>query len=143
MLLLEEQTKPFDTAWRPARVLKVVDGDTCDLLVDLGFYIHHKIRVRLLHLAGLEDRSQGFNAWETRGKERARGLDAKATALSRIPEGNPVRVLIRKSGPRDKYGRWLAVIAYQDGARWVSLADIQLNDGLGRIQKIGEMAGGG
>jgi endonuclease YncB( thermonuclease family) len=139
MLLQESETTPFSTAWRPAHVLRVVDGDTLDLSVDLGFYIHHEIRVRLLHLAGLENCSEGFNAWETRGKERTRGLEAKAKVSSHVPEGGPVRVLIRKSGSRDKYGRWLAVIAYQDGARWVSLADIQLNDGLGRIQKIGEM----
>ena len=30
-----------------AKVVNVVDGDTLDLLVDLGFNVHHNIRVRL------------------------------------------------------------------------------------------------
>jgi micrococcal nuclease len=33
--------------WYGATVLGVVDGDTIDLMIDLGFNIHHKIRVRL------------------------------------------------------------------------------------------------
>ena len=33
--------------WYPARVLGVVDGDTLDVMVDLGFRAYQKIRVRL------------------------------------------------------------------------------------------------
>ncbi len=50
-----------------ATVTKVVDGDTVDLLVDCGFNIIRKERIRFY----------GVDAWETRGEERERGLQAK------------------------------------------------------------------
>lgn len=40
-----------------AKVLNVVDGDTFDLDVDLGFKIHHQIRVRLLNIDTPETRT--------------------------------------------------------------------------------------
>jgi hypothetical protein len=56
--------------WYTGKVLRVVDGDTVDLMVDLGFSVHHKIRVRLY----------GINTPESRTKdlaEKAMGLKAK------------------------------------------------------------------
>ena len=47
--------------WYGATVLKVVDGDTIELMVDLGFSVHHKIRVRLY----------GINTPESRTKDDA------------------------------------------------------------------------
>jgi micrococcal nuclease len=57
--------------WYGATVLNVVDGDTIDLMIDLGFSIHHKIRVRLY----------GVNTPESRTKDLAEkelGLKAKS-----------------------------------------------------------------
>ena len=57
--------------WYGATVLNVIDGDTIDLMIDLGFSIHHKIRVRLY----------GVNTPESRTKdlaEKAMGLKAKS-----------------------------------------------------------------
>ena len=51
-------------------VVKIVDGDTVDLLIDLGFDLSIKIRVRM----------SGINAWESRTrnlKEKKLGLAAK------------------------------------------------------------------
>jgi micrococcal nuclease len=39
---------------RPAKVLRVVDGDTLDVLVDCGFDIHHKIRLRFFGVSAEE-----------------------------------------------------------------------------------------
>jgi micrococcal nuclease len=47
--------------WYTGKVLNVVDGDTVDLMVDLGFSVHHKIRVRLY----------GINTPESRTKDAA------------------------------------------------------------------------
>jgi micrococcal nuclease len=88
--------------WYGARVLNVVDGDTVDLMIDLGFNIHHKIRVRLF----------GVNTPESRTKdlaEKQMGLKAKSFTkdwldrhqwvfINTIPDKN------------DKYGRILAKI---------------------------------
>ena len=61
-----------------ATVTKVVDGDTVDLLVDCGFNIIRKERIRFY----------GVDAWETRGEERERGLKAKEFVLNLIPPGS-------------------------------------------------------
>ena len=47
--------------WYGATVKKVIDGDTIELMVDLGFNIHHKMRVRLY----------GVNTPESRTKDLA------------------------------------------------------------------------
>ena len=47
--------------------IRVIDGDTVDLVIDLGFYLYRKIRLRLV----------GFNAPEIRGKKKEEGLIAK------------------------------------------------------------------
>jgi len=50
-----------------AEVLRVVDGDTFELKIDLGFKIVHENTFRLY----------GVNTPETRGKERPQGLKVK------------------------------------------------------------------
>lgn len=74
-------------------VLRVVDGDTYDLLVDLGFRIQIKIRTRLY----------GGDTYEVRGEERPLGLKAKAFAEEFL-EGEELLIRTYKTG---KYGRWL------------------------------------
>ena len=44
--------------WYGATVLKVIDGDTIELMIDLGFNIHHKIRVRLYGVNTPESRTK-------------------------------------------------------------------------------------
>ena len=89
-----------------AEVLKIIDGDTIDLLVDLGFDIWKKIRVRLY----------GINAPETRGEERELGLTSKEFLANLIPVGS--YIMFDCLG-QDKYGRWLGIL-YKD--------ELNLND---------------
>jgi len=92
--------------WYGATVLGVVDGDTIDLMIDLGFNIHHKIRVRLFGVNTPESRTKDL-------KEKELGLKAKSFTqdwltrhkwvfLNTIPDKN------------DKYGRVLAKIYSSD-----------------------------
>lgn len=82
-------------------LLRVVDGDTVDLDIDLGFHITMTRRVRLL----------GINAPETRGvTDRGPGLIAqmKLGELLRTPDST---LLIQTKLDRtDKYGRILGRI---------------------------------
>jgi len=92
------QPAPPVTSTYHARVERVVDGDTLDLVVASGF--RHVLRDRF--------RLQGIDAWETRGDERERGLAAKA-ALVELIEGK--RIVIDTHGDRrGKYGRWIATV---------------------------------
>ena len=85
---------------RKAQVVRVVDGDTIDLLVDCGFGIHHKIRTRL----------KGVNCPEVRGVEREAGVAAREFVFSLSAKALE-RVLVRTTKYRKgKYGRYLAEI---------------------------------
>jgi micrococcal nuclease len=82
-----------------ATVRRVVDGDTVDLDVDLGFRVALAIRTRLL----------GINAPELRDQA---GRDVRDALQARLPGGEQVTVTTFRD-PRDKYGRWLATIEHR------------------------------
>lgn len=91
--------------WYSATVLKVIDGDTLDVMIDLGFNIHHKARVRLY----------GVNTPESRTKdlaEKEMGLKAKSFTTDWTTRHRQV-FLKTIAGKDDKYGRILAQI-YSD-----------------------------
>jgi micrococcal nuclease len=91
--------------WYTAKVLKVIDGDTLDVMIDLGFNIHHKARVRLY----------GVNTPESRTKdlaEKEMGLKAKTFTADWTARHQTV-FLKTIAGKDDKYGRILAQI-YSD-----------------------------
>jgi len=86
---------------------RVVDGDTIDGAIDLGFGITINRRVRLL----------GINAPETRTKdlqEKQAGLKAKRFLTRWLTTDNANIVIQTKKDASGKYGRLLAEI-YMDG----------------------------
>jgi len=89
-----------------AKPLKVIDGDTIDLMIDLGFNIHHKIRVRLY----------GVNTPESRTKDAAEkelGLKAKSFTADWL-DGHQWVYVNTIPDKNDKYGRILARIFSSD-----------------------------
>jgi micrococcal nuclease len=89
-------TTPYIT--RLASVARVVDGDTLDLDLDLGFSVTLRQRVRLI----------GIDAPEVRTRddaEKARGLQAQRFVVEWLQRPGLVWVRTTKD---DKYGRMLA-----------------------------------
>lgn len=83
-----------------AKLLSVIDGDTVDLSIDLGFNIHHKVRVRLY----------GVDTPESRTKnelEKAAGLKSKEFVKSWF-DANLNVVIQTIKDKNEKYGRILA-----------------------------------
>ena len=80
-----------------AEIVKIVDGDTFDFNVDLGFGLKMKIRVR----------TKDYDAPEVRGEEREEGLIVKQKCVELFKECKDIRVMTTKKG---KYGRWIADI---------------------------------
>ncbi len=81
-----------------SRLDRVVDGDTVDALIDLGFDTHVKKRIRLY----------GMDAWESRTRdkeEKVKGLAAKARLIQILDENNNEFILV--SHGVGKFGRCL------------------------------------
>lgn len=83
-------------------VVKIVDGDTVDIIIDLGFSLTKKERVRLAGIDTPECRTRDL-------EEKQMGLEAKAFITRRLADGEPsgLRVKTEKDG---KYGRMLGTL---------------------------------
>jgi micrococcal nuclease len=89
------------------RAIKVIDGDTLDLELDIGFHLTFKSRFRIL----------GIDTPELNSKdvlERAKAIEAKDMLMRMVmPNGVeltkwPLMVTVNKDP--DNFGRWLAEI---------------------------------
>lgn len=89
-----------------AMVLRWVDGDTLDVRVDLGFEVSIVQRIRLYGVNTPE-----MNSANPSDRTLARSALAMAEALA--PPGSLVQLQSHKS--QDKYGRYLATVASDDG----------------------------
>ena len=102
------------------KIVKVVDGDTIDVNIDLGFHITLNQRVRL----------KGINASETRTldpEEKKKGLEAKEwlkKELSREGEW------VIETTKEDKYGRILGTLYFVGDP--VTINERMLNEGIAR-----------
>lgn len=99
-----------------AIITKVVDGDTVDANIDLGFYVQAQVRLRLA----------GINAQETNDPDpvkRESGMKAKQY-LSSLLTNKKVTLTTYKT---DKYGRWLADIFL--GVSNTSMSNVLINEG--------------
>jgi|TARA_R110002167_G_scaffold110600_1_gene281151 micrococcal nuclease len=111
--------------YKVKEVVKVVDGDTVDFIIDLGFKTFIKTRVRLYGIDTPETRLQKCIAnVEERHKEKKRGLEVKEIVKRILYEAKNIKLDSKGIG---KYGRSLGVITI-DGME-ESLNDYLLNNG--------------
>jgi len=82
------------------KVERVVDGDTIDVVLDLGFDILYKSRVRLYGIDTPESRTRNKD-------EKARGKMASAFLKEAIDNGNKVVIQTKLKDSRGKFGRVL------------------------------------
>ena len=91
--------KKVDVKEYQCELIKVVDGDTIDCFIDLGFKLKTKKRIRYM----------GIDTWESRTRdleEKKKGLAAKARNKELLEEG----VFKLKSFGTGKFGRVLGEI---------------------------------
>jgi len=82
-----------------AKLVRVVDGDTADAMIDLGFNVWHKMRIRFY----------GVDTWESRTRdleEKKKGLAAKAYVKDLLENSDEGKFSIISHGT-GKYGRVL------------------------------------
>jgi len=108
-----------------AKVDRVVDGDTMDLVIDLGFKITTLQRIRL----------RGINTPETYNvkkdsEEYKKGMEAKEYVVQRMEENN-YKVIVETNKDVGKFGRYIGVIRFEDSQ--VTLNDDLVTKGLAVI----------
>lgn len=87
------------------KVKRVVDGDTVDVVIDLGFDIHYSSRVRLYGIDTPESRTRDKD-------EKARGFISKDFLKSWLDKGG---VVIRtRKDKKGKFGRILGEMVVDD-----------------------------
>jgi len=106
--------------YRVKKVLKVVDGDTIDVDIDLGFNISYYQRVRLAGIDTPESRT-------TDKKEKALGLEVKDRLKKAIDAATDVVIRTEKPDSSEKYGRILGWV-YLDNNK-VSINQILIDEG--------------
>ena len=89
------------------KVTRVVDGDTVDALIDLGFDIKYSSRVRLYGIDTPESRTRDKD-------EKARGKMASAYLKEAVDNGDTVVLRTKLSDSRGKFGRVLASVVVDD-----------------------------
>jgi len=97
-----------------ATVAHVVDGDTFDLIVDVGFHVSVTERFRLARV----------DTPEIRGPERPDGLVSKQFVEDWFATAGSLTVRSSKTG---KYGRWIGEVINGAGE---NLSDVLLAEGL-------------
>jgi len=106
--------------YRVKKVTGVVDGDTIDVDIDLGFNVSFSQRVRLAGIDTPESRT-------TDKFEKSLGLEAKEYSKSKLKDAKLVVIKTEKPDSSEKYGRILGWL-YVDG-NTISLNDQMIEDG--------------
>jgi micrococcal nuclease len=101
-------------------VTNVVDGDTIDVIIDLGFDILFQSRVRLAGIDTPESRTKDL-------KEKALGLESKEYLKKQLKDAKSVIIKTEKMNSTEKFGRILGWL-YVNGDT-ISLNDKMINDG--------------
>ena len=105
-----------------AKLIKVVDGDTVDAMIDCGFSVFRKERIRLY----------GINTPEVRTKdkeEKKRGFAAKARLQELIKEGKNEFIVETRIDKKGKYGRLLGTLRNGNIDKERSYNEILLDEG--------------
>tara|TARA_B110000259_G_C14028925_1_gene405870 strand:+ start:4443 stop:4847 length:405 start_codon:yes stop_codon:yes gene_type:complete len=100
-------------------VTRIVDGDTIDVIIDLGFDVMFKSRVRMAGIDAPESRTRDLD-------EKKLGLEAKEYLKHAIESATDIVIKTEKMNSSEKYGRILGWV-FLDGS------DISINDEM--IQK--------
>jgi len=93
--------------YRVKQVLKVVDGDTIDVAIDLGFDISLTKRVRLSGIDTPESRTTDL-------KEKALGLEVKEWLKKKLQDQTDIIIKTELPDSTEKYGRILGQLFVGD-----------------------------
>ena len=102
------------------KVESIVDGDTIDVLIDLGFDILFASRVRLAGIDTPESRTKDL-------VEKKLGLESKEYLKYKLKDAKSVKIKTEKMDSSEKYGRILGWIFIDD--QEISINEQMISDG--------------
>lgn len=102
------------------KVENVVDGDTIDVLIDLGFDILFESRVRLAGIDTPESRTSDK-------AEKVLGLESKEYLKKQLKDAKSIVIKTEKMNSSEKYGRILGWLYINGDTE--SINDKMINDG--------------
>ena len=108
-----------------ARDVRVVDGDTLDVTIDLGFKISNRIRVRLSNV----DTPEVYGV-KKESDEYAKGIAAKKF-VEALFVGAEVIIVRTYKHVKEKYGRYMADVFIDKGEQRIDLVEAILEAGHG------------
>ena len=98
---------------------RVIDGDTIDAMIDLGFDVHVKKRIRFMGINTPESRTRDL-------EEKARGLAAKDRLKAILEGANTIQLTSHGVG---KYGRCLGELFIELENEAVNLNQLLISEG--------------
>jgi micrococcal nuclease len=93
--------------YRIKSITKVVDGDTIDANIDLGFDISFTKRIRLAGIDSPESRTTNL-------KEKALGLETKEWLKKTLEDAKDILIKTEKPDSTEKYGRIIGHLFIND-----------------------------
>ncbi len=111
--------------FRVTKIVKVLDGDTIDVLIDLGFDLFKKERVRIAGVDTPEKRTRDL-------EEKALGIDATNWLKKKLEdtiagEGDELTIRTELVGGTGKYGRLLGWLYINEDT--ISLNEQMITEG--------------
>ena len=119
--------------YRVRKVNKIVDGDTIDVDIDLGFNVSFSQRVRLAGIDTPESRTRDL-------AEKALGLESKKKLTALLAAAGDIIIKTEKPDSTEKYGRilgWLFIDGQEQsvnhaliagGYAWEYMGDTKVKD---------------
>ena len=119
--------------YRVKQITKIVDGDTIDVDIDLGFNISYSQRLRLAGIDTPESRT-------TDKLEKTLGLESKEYLKSKFKDAKDIVVKTEKPDSSEKYGRILGWVyldgntksineqMIEDGYAWAYMGETKVKD---------------
>ena len=111
--------------FRVTEINRVLDGDTIDVTIDLGFYLYKKERVRIAGVDTPEKRTRDL-------EEKALGIDATNWLKKKLEdtiagEGDELSIRTELVGGMGKYGRLLGWLYINEDT--ISLNEQMITEG--------------
>ena len=104
---LQKTTERFEYQFKVKKLIKVVDGDTIDVVIDLGFDSRTKQRVRLYGIDTPESRTRNL-------EEKKLGLASKTRLSELVDNASSIWIKTYREKGKGKFGRCLGIVFADD-----------------------------